>query len=160
MTFFLYKELEDENLTLAMVHCALCKRNFANGASLRTHRSNFHRLNKTPHSLQINYKSKKSCAICKRDFASGNSLRTHRSRYHGLPVTETGQTNVERPNLTNDELKKYTRSGKHSGTISEDTDVEGQKSKDRNNYKELLDIHERLIRNMQSELATFFSLID
>ena len=138
-----------------MVHCALCKRDYASGASLRTHRSTFHRLDKLADALQANYKSKESCAICNKEFASKESLRTHRSKFHRQSDTETEQVNVEQDS-TNNEAKKDNLS--HSET--EDTDLEVQKGKDQNNYKELLDIHERLIRNIQSELDTFFSLID
>ncbi len=119
-----------------MAHCVICNKDFANSASLRTHRSKFHR-NKMSNSSPKDIESQDTLNEEIHDSVdeSEEDSRLSKLRHNKDTTDEDSQDTLD------EESKKDDMSGKRKHSETEDTDNEEEdypylrKKKDRHMYK-------------------------
>ena len=131
-----------------MAHCMICRKDFASSASLRTHRSRYHRISDTEMVPAENQETDQT-----------NSLETNQTSSQ-----DTNQTNSQETNQTNSQETDQTDSQNMDSqdTIDEDDALSGKREhedsdtyKNRHVYKELSGIHEilkNILKDTKKEL--------
>ncbi len=125
-----------------MAHCTICRRDFASGNSLRSHRSRF--LRSDTETVQIEEESQETNQTSSQETNQMNSQESKQMNSH-----ETSQHDT-----LDEEPKDDTLSGKRKHEDTEN-DPYLPKNKDRNIYKKLSSIHDILKTNLEKGKTVF-----
>ena len=143
-----------------MAHCVICNKDFANSASLRTHRSKFHRMsNNSPKDIESQDTLDEEINDSEDESEEDDKLsKLRHNRHNKDTLDEDSQDTID------EESKKDTMSGKRKHSETEDTDNEEDypylpKKKDQHMYKKLSNIHD-ILKNHLEDSKTIFGVLD
>ncbi len=137
-----------------MAHCMICRKDFASSASLRTHRSRYHRISDT-----------EMVPVENQETDQTNSLETNQTNSQ---ESIANQTNSQETNQTNSQETDQTDSQNMDSqdTIDEDDALSGKREhensnthKNRHVYKELSGIH-KILKNILKDTNKEFNFLE
>ncbi len=139
-----------------MAHCMICRKDFASSASLRTHRSRYHRISDTEMVPVENQETEQMNSLDTNQTSSQETNQTDSQETTNSQEATDSQSSLQ----TNDDKDRahlqdtFSSKRRHVESQSTDDEADPNPPKDRHVYKKLSGIHEILKNHLEGNKPT------